>query len=237
MKNAYRIILLLVVSCLVVTASVTWEHQAANVPQLGPCNKGTPYRNCEACGSAKSVAGRELDILKNRDDKATNPTKITVAEMRNSNADTFSPNKQVWVQAFVASVVSGGDKESCNCGRADLRDVHINIIASPSELHDLSKYVIVEFTPRWEKNFGFDDSNYKAMLAKVKGQIEGKWVAFGGWMLYDKFHEDQSKSAKPNLPTCPDDGKNHSGCNWRATPWEVHPVTEYKVCQSATKCD
>ncbi|HEY6044979.1 MAG TPA: hypothetical protein VIU65_00165 [Pyrinomonadaceae bacterium] len=68
-----------------------------------------------------------------------------------------------------------------------------------------------------------------AMLDKVKDAIEGKWVRFEGWLLYDYFHADQSKTTMPNLPTCPDDGQEHSGCNWRATPWEVHPVTKYIV--------
>jgi hypothetical protein len=84
--------------------------------------------------------------------------------------------------------------------------VHINIVADPSELHDLSKYVIVEFSPRWEKKFGLDDGDYDAMLDSVRGQIEGKWVRFEGWMLYDYIHANQSKSTQPNLPTCPDDG-------------------------------
>jgi hypothetical protein len=137
----------------------------------------------------------------------------------------------VWLRAYVASVVPGGFKESCNCNREDLRDIHINVVADPSELHDLSKYVIVEITPRWEDTFGLDNSNYDAMLEKVKEQIEGKWVRFEGWMLYDYIHANQSKTTAPTLSTCPDDGENHPNCNWRATPWEVHPVTKYTVVQ------
>jgi len=32
--------------------------------------------------------------------------------------------------------------------------------------------------PVGKKKFHFDDSNYDAMLAAVKAQIEGKWVKF-----------------------------------------------------------
>lgn len=197
-----------------------------------PCSQGTPFKNCRACGTATNVKGKRLNVQKNRSAVATNPQEITVAQMRNpanNSNGTFFPNRRVWVKAFVASVVAGGNKESCNCKREDLRDVHINIIADPSELHDLSKYVIVEFTPRWEEKFGFDRSDYFAMLDKVKNEIEGKWVRFEGWMLYDYIHADQSKTTMPNLPTCPDDGQEHPDCNWRATPWEVHPVTKYTV--------
>jgi len=58
--------------------------------------------------------------------------------------------------------------------------VHINIVADPSEVGDKTKYVIVEFTPRWEQKFGLEDSNYDAMRAAVETQIGGKWVKFQG---------------------------------------------------------
>jgi hypothetical protein len=151
--------------------------------------------------------------------------------MRNpaNNKNHFSPDDQVWVTGYVASVVSGGDQESCNCGRADLRDIHINIVASPNEVGNLSKYVVVEFTPRWEKNFNLNDGDYQKMLKRVRAKIANKWVRFEGWMLYDYMHENASKTVMPNQKTCPDDGRNHPDCNWRATPWEVHPVTKYDI--------
>jgi hypothetical protein len=87
----------------------------------------------------------------------------------------------------------------------------------------------VEFTPRWETKFHLDDSNYNAMLKAVQDQILNKSVKFEGWMMYDFVHENAAKSTRPSQPECPNDGKRHSGCNWRATPWEVHPVTGYTV--------
>ncbi len=198
------------------------------VTAQNPCSDGTAYRDCKACGTAKTTSTQALNVLKNRDDKAASPETITVAEIRKaSNDKKFSPDKQVSVKAFVASVVSGGNKETCNCGRNDLRDIHINIVAKASEVGDLSKYVIVEFTPRWQKNFGLKDSNYQKMLAAVRKDIQGKWIQFDGWMLYDSMHKNASKTTMPKQPTCPDDGKEHPKCNWRATPWEVHPVTAY----------
>jgi hypothetical protein len=194
-----------------------------------PCTQGQPYRNCKACGTAASVNGKQLNVLKNRDTKATAPQKITVAQIQPGTAKTFSSNQQVWVTGYVASVVAGGNMEACNCNRTDLRDVHINIVSDPSQVNDQSQYVVVEFTPRWEKTFGFDDSNYEAMRKKVENQIKNKWVKFEGWMMYDTFHVNASKSTMPNQKTCPNDGQQHPKCNWRATPWEVHPVTAYTV--------
>lgn len=194
------------------------------------CHKGTPFRNCPACGTAKSSDNRTLNVQKNRSSTATNPKKITVQDIRDpANNTKFTASKQVWVTGFVAGIDPGGKQETCNCGRKDLRDVHINIVADPSEANDPTKYVVVEFTPRWEKKFGFDDSDYKAMRQKVEDEIKGKWVKFSGWMLYDFVHANASQSTSPNNPVCPQDGQEHTGCNWRATPWEVHPVTAYKV--------
>lgn len=184
-----------------------------------PCSKGTPFRGCKACGKTKRVDLQALNVLKNRGRKATSPQQITVAEIRDpENDDTFTASRKVSVTGFVASVVPGGNKETCNCKRANLRDVHINIVADPSEVGTETKYVIVEFTPRWEKKFNFDDSDYNAMLEAVKTEIEGKWVKFEGYMMNDFVHANQSETTAPG-----------NSSNWRATPWEVHPVTAYTV--------
>lgn len=198
------------------------------VAQQDPCSQGTPYRDCAACGTATILEGKILDVQKNRDDPVTSPKKITVATIRNpKNNKKFSAEKQVWVKAYVVSVVPGGMPENCNCGKSTLRDIHINIVASPSEAKDQSKYVVVEFTPRWEKTFDLIDSDYFAMLEKVKTEIRHKWVRFEGWMLYDRYHENAAQSTRPKQKICTK--PNQKKCNWRATPWEVHPVTKYEV--------
>jgi len=61
-------------------------------------------------------------------------------------------------------------------------------------------------------------SNDSAMLEAVKTEIEGKWVRFEGYMMSDSVHRNQSESTAPG-----------NASNWRATPWEVHPVTAYAV--------
>ena len=228
MKIASRFTLLIFFTlCLLPTA----EGKTKRKPKRAACSQGTPYRNCPACGTATDNKHRTLNVQKNRSIAVTNPQKITVQEIRDPANDqgVFTPNKKVWVTGFVASVDPGGLQETCNCKRIDLRDVHINVVADPSEASDQSKYVVVEFTPRWEKTFGFDDSNYDAMRQAVEDKIKNKWVKFDGWMMYDFIHVNASQSTSPSNPVCPNDGQQHSGCNWRATPWEVHPVTAYTV--------
>jgi hypothetical protein len=237
MKLVHRFILLVfLVVCLLPAAQAKKKPKPKPKTVIPPCSQGTPYRRCPACGTAKDAKHITLNVQKNRGTKATNPQTLTVAEIRdpaNNNNGKFSPSKKVSVTGFVAGVEPGGMPETCNCtskkpgGRTDLRDVHINIVADPSEAADQTKYVIVEFTPRWEKTFGFDDSNYEAMRQLIESQIKGKRVKFSGWMLYDFIHEDASQSIRPNQPVCANFGDKN--CNWRATPWEVHPVTAYTV--------
>jgi hypothetical protein len=99
-----------------------------------PCSLGTAFRNCRACGTAQGRRTKELNVLKNRSESADNVDVLTIPEIRRpSNNDRFSPDTPVEVTGFIASVVRGGNRESCNCGRADLRDLHINVVATPQE--------------------------------------------------------------------------------------------------------
>jgi hypothetical protein len=211
---------------------LSFENQ--RLPKKKPpsaCSQGTAYRNCPACGKTTSGPHQKLNVLKNRNVAVTDPQKITVQEVRDpANDSVFTTDRKVWVTGFVASIDDGGNQETCNCKRPDLRDVHINIVADPSEANDKTQYVVVEFTPRWEKRFNFDDSDYPAMKQAVISQIGGKWVKFEGYLLTDWVHKaDAKNTAKPNTPTCQDDGNDPSPCVWRAATWEVHPVTKYAV--------
>ena len=195
----------------------------ARVLSQDPCSLGTDYKNCRACGTAKSGKAQALNVQKNRDESADEVEVLTVPQIRKpSNNDTFTADMPVEVTGFVASVVSGGDRETCNCGRGDLRDIHINLVATPQERNNPTRYVIVEITPRWQGQFGFDSSDYQQMLQQVRDEIEGKWVLFQGWMMYDYIHAGESESTAP-----------HRQGNWRATAWEVHPVTYYEVLPGA----
>ena len=191
---------------------------AGLVPQ-DPCATGTAFRTCPACGSAKSLKGKKLNVLKNRDDPGDNFETRTVPEIRKrSNNKKFNPEMAVELTGYVVSVEKGGFQEACNCGRSKLRDLHINVAATPQEKNNNRRFVIVEITPRWQEKLGFDNSNYKTMLAAANTKFKGKWVTFRGWMLFDEFHVTESESTNPG-----------GARNWRATPWEVHPVTSFEV--------
>ena len=230
MKKLSRFILLAVLVCLSLSAIVVGAKKKKK--KLPPCTPGTAFRKCVACGDAKSQPFRDLNVLKNRDDAATNTHEVTVAEIRKKANDSghFDPSQQVSLTAFVASLDKGGFEESCNCSRDDLRDIHINVVAKETEKNDKTKFVVVEITPRWQDKLGISKSDYDKMLADVKTQINHKWVKFEGWMLRDIAHLTESKTtAAVGTPVCTGKKGEPKPCIWRATAWEVHPVTKFTV--------
>ncbi len=52
----------------------------------------------------------------------------------------------------------------------------------------------------------------------LKTQLIGQWVKFTGWLLFDFEHTGQAENSSPGNPA-----------NWRATCWEVHPVSSFVV--------
>ena len=53
-------------------------------------------------------------------------------------------------------------------------------------------------------------------------RYQGKWVRITGWMFYDKFHESGADTTDPG------DQRGESP-NWRATAWEIHPITSIEL--------
>lgn len=207
------------IALLVIVLNVALFPARVGKGQAPPCSLGTPYRDCPACGTARSIKAQRENGLKNRD-KAPDSVKIlTLDNIRNPDLNnTFYPDMGVEVTGYVAGVGRGGMKETSNCGRVDLRDIQIDLVTSFVEVSDPRRHVIIKISPRWEKTLGLDDSNYEQMLQGLRKQIEGKSVTFRGWMFYDSVYIDESESTNPGNVS-----------NWRATPWEIHPVTSFKV--------
>jgi len=191
---------------------------------VGPlyAQKPAPFKGCAPEGNSKptkanptgklSKPKQDLNLLKNRD---TEPTSIDdsvtlTAIMQPSNDSKFKPTQGASIVGFVAHVKPGEPQETCNCARTDIADIHIDVVLKAADAQTSSKYMIVEITPRYQDKLGD--------LATVKAAIEGKWVKFTGWMLYDVVHKSNAKNTNPN-------GK----AIWRATAWEVHPITAFDV--------
>lgn len=133
---------------------------------------------------------------------------------------------------------TGGSGETSNCklsqNEADV-DFHIfigfdptiaaRIITHPDSatLAEKGKSIVVEMTPHYRAAF---QPNWTSDLVK---SVRGRRVKIVGQLMVDNDHN----STKDN---CGLAGAG-SGC-WRATIWELHPVTRFQVCRAAgNDCD
>jgi hypothetical protein len=182
---------------------------------------------CGMHGDAKRKQEFDQNPYKNRYKPPTSKdidTKITVQKLvaGGSDRDRFKQSTAVEITGYVFDVKQGG-KETCNChtGNALFKDTHIEITPNSKETSP-DKRLIIEVTPRMRKimeDKGIDWST--ATLMDKKNGIIGHTIKVQGWLFYDFTHEDDAFSYDPNDEH--DTGKDHK--NWRASCWEVHPIT------------
>jgi hypothetical protein len=159
-----------------------------------------------------------LNKLKNRTRLPQQPDydhQVTLNALLQPGDDSrrWSETSAARVEGYVVAV-RAGSVESANCYSLLQRDTHIEVALSkdapPRERMEL------EVTPRmseWAKRQGWDWST--GVLAS---ELVGHWCQFEGWLLFDTGHDEESENT--NLG---------GGKNWRATAWELHPVTSIKV--------
>jgi hypothetical protein len=150
------------------------------------------------------------------------------------------------INGYLFYAQKGGTSESSNCQLSDMDaiDFHIGIgfdaaLAAKvlakatkkpgAKLTDAQKTalnqtsVVVEMTPHYRAQFKPDWS-----LDLLKAVL-GRQVRVVGQLTADNEHNnahDNCSFAGANTATC-----------WRASIWELHPVTQFQVCNSAAKCD
>lgn len=183
--------------------------------------RSTSFDGCKAQGKRKITSSnptgrvpiREqgLNLLKNRGTKPTRINRsITLDSLIAAREETdLNPDTGVEITVFVAHVKDGEPGESCNCGRTDLKDVHIEVVGREADKGNKKKFVIFEISPRFKATLGD--------ATTLKDQIEGKWVKFTGWLIYDYKHRGNASNRK------------RTGKIWRATAWELHPITAWEI--------
>ena len=180
----------------------------------------SPFDGCAPEGKRKKTATNKtgkvpakeaaMNRMKNRDEVGTIDHSITIQDLIDSPEETdLDQTKAVEITGFVADVIEGTPNETCNCARSDIADIHIDIVAKQADRNNNDKYVIVEISPRFKEELGD--------MKSVRNKIVGKWVKFTGWLTYDYKHRSNARNVKK------------TGNIWRATAWEVHPVTKFKV--------
>jgi hypothetical protein len=189
---------------------------------------------CGMVGTAQSAAGKALSQLKNRynlvkpsDIKST--VSLTAMLKPGDDLTRFKSSWGARITGYVIDVKLGGHSEVCNCGERlpGDRDTHIEL-ALTTDAPEIQR-VVVEVTPRLRqimKQQGIDWStatlrgnNTPASQAKA---IYHKWVEVTGWMMFDSMHVGEAENTNPG-----------GDSNWRATGWEIHPVTSIKVLSGA----
>lgn len=174
--------------------------------------------NCPRAGIALTARARELHRLKNRTSlpQATDfDSRITLAALLQPGADhdRWSNNRAARIQGEVIDVAYAGP-EATNCFNPCRRDIHILLATHKGAAK--SEHVVVEVTPNlydWAARQGIDWSE-----ETLQRLLVGHWCEFEGWLYFDAGHAEESENISP--------GKAD---NWRATAWEIHPVTKITV--------
>ncbi|SRR6266542_2936318 len=144
------------------------------------------------------------------------------------------------VVGYIYYAIPGGI-ETCNCKLRNPtdRDFHIGIGFDPDMASSIrsgettsrgtkadkmveQSSVIVEMTPHYRAKF---HPNWT--LPRVQ-QLEGRQVKVVGQLLVDNEHNTSTQNCAY---------KNHTDACWRASAWEIHPVTSLYVCTAEQGCN
>lgn len=179
------------------------------------------FDGCSLDGSAKTANLKKLNQLKNRyvaPQQNEEDQSITLSALLAPGDDKtrWNTTRGAEVIGFVLDVKPGGG-ETCNCGKTDPvhTDVHIELVLHATDTAN-TQSVVVEVTPRLRAIMAASGTDWSTTTLRT--QIRHKWVKVRGWMTFDSQHANAAENTNPG-------GAN----NWRATAWEIHPVTDIQV--------
>jgi hypothetical protein len=175
-------------------------------------------RNCPSVGIALTSRARHLHRLKNRiafPQPADFDSRVTLEALLQpgDDHDRWSTDRAAKMQGQVIDIAYAGS-EATNCFHPCRRDIHI-LIATRKEAAK-NEQVVLEVTPNlkdWAAQKGIDWSE-----KTLHAQLVGHWCEFEGWLYFDVGHAEESENTSPRKAT-----------NWRATAWEIHPITKITV--------
>lgn len=220
-KKLSPIISVLFIVAIIALLFYFFNHHSANQSSTSDTQNISYDTDCPPEGNAQTETVRQLNRLKNRSifplDKDFDTT-ISLEKILalGNDVDRWSSDKAVVITGYVADVKIGG-VETCNCRAKDPehRDTHIELVLNPMNFIDNQK-MIVEVTPRIRKLM--NDKGEDWSTRTLRDKILGRWIKVKGWMLFDFEHQSQAENTNPRNPK-----------NWRATCWEIHPITFIEV--------
>ena len=174
--------------------------------------------DCPSAGFALTSSARNLHRLKNRTafpQAADFESRITLDELLRPGDDRsrWSTQRAARIQGQVIDVAYARP-EATNCFNPCRRDVHILVARQTGVTKN--EHVVLEVTPyfqAWAAEKGMDWSEQA-----LQSELVGHWCEFEGWLYFDVGHVEESENTAPHNPD-----------NWRATAWEIHPVTKITV--------
>jgi len=190
--------------------------------------------HCPTSGLALTRQLREFHQLKNRSafpQPADFDSRVTLEAFLHPGADEsrWSAARAARIEGYVVSV-SSGPLESANCYCR--RDIHIMVAPRPDA--PPREQLVFEVTPRTKAANETDVRNTQLAnpgestpdavpiqdrsLETLKLELIGRRVRFEGWLLFDSLHAAESENTAPGRAN-----------NWRATAWELHPVTKIEI--------
>jgi len=185
----------------------------AQVPSAGMQN----FDGCGLEGDAKPQPLKNLNRLKNRFTPPAasqmNPQITLDAILAPGNdLNRWSESQGATVTGYVIDVKPGGP-ETVNCHATDPRhvDTHIELAVNPGDSQGI-KHMIVEVTPRGRAIIASKGKDWSTV--NLRRTMMGRKVTVTGWMMVDRQHCNASENTNPG-----------NANNWRATCWEIHPVT------------
>lgn len=175
-------------------------------------------RNCPSTGIAFTTKARALHRLKNRTSlpQASDfNQQISLNELLKPGDDSsrWSTQQAARIEGYVVDIAYARP-EAANCFIPCRRDLHI-LVASRKGAPQ-NEQVVLEVTPNfreWAAQQGWDWSE-----TALRTQLLDHWCEFEGWLYFDVGHAQESENTAPHNPG-----------NWRATAWEIHPVTRFAV--------
>lgn len=182
----------------------------------------TVFHGCKPEGSDHLESRQQLNVLKNRSHAPTPgdfDSDVTLARVlepakgsEHGDENRWSQDSAAILTGYVLRVMYGGP-EPANCDEpAEIYwDTHIEIIADPTDTAQ-RKRVIVEVTPRWRALMARQGVDWST--DHLKALLEGHCARFEGWLFWDRDHWKEAENTAPG-----------QAGNWRATAWEIHPVT------------
>lgn len=178
------------------------------------------FDGCGMEGTAKTANLKKLNQLKNRytppqDNEIDQSITLSAVLAPGDDRTRWSSSRGAEVTGYVLDVKPGGG-ETCNCGKTDPahRDAHIELVLNSTDAGTQS--MVVEVTPRMRAIMGNSGTDWSTQT--LRRQLRGKQVMARGWMTFDSQHANAAENTNPG-------GAN----NWRATAWEIHPVTDIQV--------